>query len=149
MLEGGTCTVYSISLGSTSRIQIYCLRCRHITIKTVYTTRGRYQPSIQMVPGSISTTTNKQIYIVRGITLCSPVNVNRRFRTKYRLDLRGRSVCQVSNLCEWGCFLAWLTLQPWRLRRYVLPKLPLTFIALQGDISQKQWMWKPQIQRLQ
>jgi hypothetical protein len=36
-------------------------------------------------------------------------------------------------------FLAWLTLQPWRRRRHVPPKRPLTFKGRQGIMSQEDW----------
>jgi hypothetical protein len=36
-----------------------------------------------------------------------------------------------------GCFIAWLTLGPWRWRWYVTPKRRLTFNGIYGVISQK------------
>jgi hypothetical protein len=63
------------------------------------------------------------------ITSYSPAKVNRRFRRTCRLHLRGRMVSQTNRheVGRWqkpvSCwFLARVTLQPWRWRRYVPPK---------------------------
>jgi hypothetical protein len=49
-----------------------------------------------------------------------------------------RSACHL--LSRW--FLAWLIFRPWRWRRYVPPKRPLTLNRLHGVISQKMVLFK-------
>jgi hypothetical protein len=67
------------------------------------------------------------------ITLCSPLNVNRRFGGTYRLHLQGRRISWARNQQSSAChllsywFLTRLILRPWRWRRYIPPKRRLTF----------------------
>jgi hypothetical protein len=78
---------------------------------------------------------------VRNVTLCSPLKVNRRFRvtTLPTLGLKS-STREETGMKHWLLptlcpFLACLTLQPWRWRRYVPPKRLLAFSGLQENIT--------------
>jgi hypothetical protein len=62
---------------------------------------------------------------------CSPLNVDTHFGGIYHLRVRGWRVSQARNQHELRtatrCFLAWLTLQPWRWRRHIPPKRRMTY----------------------
>jgi hypothetical protein len=62
----------------------------------------------------------------------SPLKVNRRFLRTCRLHFQGRNMEQVASRA-----LAWLILRPWRWRRHVPPKCPLTFSRLHDVMYQK------------
>jgi hypothetical protein len=71
----------------------------------------------------------------RYLLWCAALQSGRSFPTLQRntLPLSSR-LCFLPDSC-W--FLAWLTLQPWRWRWHVPPKLQSTFTGLHGTTSQK------------
>jgi hypothetical protein len=76
---------------------------------------------------------------VWDVTPCSLVKVSRCFVGTHRLHLQ--ELCLPSASC-W--LLSWLTLLPWRWRRYVPPKCRLNFTRLHGVISQNIKLFKMQ-----
>jgi hypothetical protein len=80
-----------------------------------------------------------------NVTLCSPLNVNRRFGRTYRLHLQGQDNKLRKKLawkhpllaiCFHAGFFLSLLFWPWKWRRYVPPKRRLTFKGLHSVISQ-------------
>jgi hypothetical protein len=73
------------------------------------------------------------------ITSCSPLKDNRRLGGTFRLHLHGRRLSQETKQQQSASFwcLGWLTIQPWKERRYFSPKYLLTFTTLHLVISQK------------
>jgi hypothetical protein len=76
-------------------------------------------------------------YVTCDVRPCSPVKVNRRLGRKYLFHLQGLRVTQASLLSSSCQFLAWLTLQPWGLKRNVLPKRRFTFTGLHDVMLQR------------
>jgi hypothetical protein len=72
--------------------------------------------------------------ILWDITPCSPLQVNRRFGRKFRLNFS--EPCSARHALH-ACFLLCVFFQPWRWRWHVPPKRRFTFNGLQGVISQK------------
>jgi hypothetical protein len=66
-----------------------------------------------------------------NITPCSPLKVNQRFGGKCRLHLQGRRISSLLATCFMLAF-TWPILLPWRWRRHIPPKCPLTSKGLHG-----------------
>jgi hypothetical protein len=125
------------------KTSVYITIWRH-TQKTIILTLNRENDQVRQPTWNI---VNLQINILVKSTYLwdttprSPLKVNGLFGGTCRLHLQDRRVRRARNQrgSRWQADLCWfltrLILRPWKWRRYVSPKRPLTFNGLHGVIS--------------